>query len=73
MRKSQQEEMEHVTVEENSPKRVHIIETKLIDGPARGMSPIQVNRHLALKKLPRIWSKTRNFSFKKIRRNFENS
>ncbi|EFO87337.1 CRE-ARK-1 protein [Caenorhabditis remanei] len=43
--KVQEDEMEQVTVEENSPKRVHIIETKLIDGPARGMSPIQ-DRHV---------------------------
>uniref|UniRef100_A0A1I7TQ30 non-specific protein-tyrosine kinase n=1 Tax=Caenorhabditis tropicalis TaxID=1561998 RepID=A0A1I7TQ30_9PELO len=45
MRKVSEESMEQVTVEENSPKRVHIIETKLIDGPARGMSPIQ-DRHV---------------------------
>lgn len=45
MRKVSEDSMEQVTVEENSPKRVHIIETKLIDGPARGMSPIQ-DRHV---------------------------
>ncbi|EGT53842.1 CBN-ARK-1 protein [Caenorhabditis brenneri] len=45
MRKISEDDMEQVTVEENSPKRVHIIETKLIDGPARGMSPIQ-DRHV---------------------------
>ncbi|CAZ39159.1 Ack-related non-receptor tyrosine kinase [Caenorhabditis elegans] len=59
MRKSQQEEMEHVTVEENSPKRVHIIETKLIDGPARGMSPIQ-DRHI-----PAFTTPMSNGSFRK--------
>lgn len=40
-----EDQMEQVTVVENSPKRVHIIETKLIDGPARGMSPVQVSYH----------------------------
>uniref|UniRef100_A0A8R1HLY6 non-specific protein-tyrosine kinase n=1 Tax=Caenorhabditis japonica TaxID=281687 RepID=A0A8R1HLY6_CAEJA len=46
MRKtSDGDEVEQVTIDENSPKRVHIIETKLIDGPARGLSPIQ-DRHV---------------------------
>ncbi|CAI5448117.1 unnamed protein product [Caenorhabditis angaria] len=40
------ETIEQVEIEENSPKRVHIIETKLIDGPARGMSPVQDSRHI---------------------------
>ncbi|CAB3409355.1 unnamed protein product [Caenorhabditis bovis] len=40
LRRPPYEAVEQVTIEENSPKRVHIIETKLVDGPARGLSPV---------------------------------